>query len=224
VANISKTEFTLANRAVLLSQNIPQELNDHRPMNLEEALSLVRLVGANFFRLLNNSNISIYIYKSIINVSAKNSNVSSNNNKENNGIAFVNYKRNQYSFIFRGRIVMLTTYLKIDSLFSIFMRDKVVQFDFMFLDDYLHDVSGKTAYNRTKRLRYISKNKLDMSGIRFLLKILKVVESVAPEVTINVCYLEEQRGRIYKKALSHLSNVKFEKIKPTFQFWNFINR
>lgn len=208
-----KTDITLANRAVLLSSNIPQELNDHRPMNLDEALSLVELVGTNFLRLLNNSNIPIYICKSIVDVSSKNSNVGSNNNKESNGIAFVNYTRNEYSFIFRGRIVIVTTYLKIDNLFNFFMKSKIVQLDFMFLDDYLQDTSEITAYNRTKHLRYVTKNKFDVSGVRFLLKMLRVVESVSPEVTINVCYLDEQRGRIYKKALSHLSNVRFQKTK-----------
>lgn len=209
-------QVNLSQTAVYLSQNRTILLDEYQTITRTEADQLISALGESAVEFLNNHQIALCLCTDINRRPSKNTNVSSENSLEKSGLMPINYFRTEYCFVYKERYVILSVFTKIPKPKNFHKPNIVVQFDFMFLDDYLNSIESSVAFHRTSKLKYISPKTFDLTGIKFLISMRDLIESISKTTQINVCYGDKQRDKIYHKALGHLPNVKFENIGSIF--------
>lgn len=88
---------------------------------------------------------------------------------------------------------------------------KIIQIDFMFLDDYLDTkTNARKAYKHVKRGQAIDGHGLVSSSIQFLKQLRQFVKSIDQNCLVRAYPSDAQRARIYKAALKDMPNVSIE--------------
>lgn len=212
-------QVNLSQTAVYLSQNRPILLNEYQTITKVDADHLISALGVHAVEFLNDHQIALCLCTDINRRPSKNTNVSSENSLEKSGLMPIKYFRTEYCFVYKERYVILSVFTKIPKTKNFHKPNIVVQFDFMFLDDYLNSIESSVAFHRTNKLKYLSPKTFDLTGIKFLITMRDLIVSISQTTQIRICYADRQRDKIYHKALGHLPNIKFEYVGSIFNYF-----
>ncbi len=181
--------------AVFLSNSINRPAN-YRLAVEKDIENIISIAGERFVRYLNEIEASIYVCKHPL----------THSKDDVNSEPLYPHQTHNIGIILGSHLIFLYLY---ESKYKIFPMS--LEISFIFKTDYNKDAN--ILYTRTKKLKHKKdQDDLDITNLKFLIKIKNLIEKISKKTKIIIFYTTEQRGYIYKKSLKHLKNIR---IKPT---------
>jgi len=196
-------ETTPPNIDIETAIKISKELNPDRdgfvPVNALDLQNLVNITGEKTLQLLNEMQTGLFLNVDLDKIPLKFPRASGRRHPLD---LVTNYTYTNLATFFDFKIVYISTFIKKPNILNHSLPEKIIQFDF--------STNDSTDFSISEDHRAInSPGHNSMSGRVFFRKLLKIVESVSPDTIIQVCPYDEQRKRLYSRALKHLPNIKF---------------
>lgn len=195
----------------LLAQPSEPELskliNGIRQANAQDVEFFVSIAGDNVKSYLESLGAPLFVFENKVSIKSKTTQGGSIMSSEDK--LFWIFLRTNFVTVIDNRIVMIHAWKKArKGIFLGSLAKKIIQIDFMFLEDWIGPQHGMICYKKKKpKLQNTEEDTAE--SVAFLLKMKRLVEVVNSDCIIQLSPATKQRGRILKRHLKKLPNVKF---------------